>query len=111
MCAGIRLVINMKIAATKDSGCRCDEVLLECREEQQWFECGTGSIGGFWVAIGCEDLGGLLVNDGCKCGRVRECVGENSLFERGIRGKGVNNPWQKRSCCSTEESTACDADS
>ena len=53
MCTGIGLVIDVEVAATKDSGRWCDEALLERREEQQWFEDGTGGVRGLWVAMDC----------------------------------------------------------
>ena len=98
--------IDAKVAATKDGSCGCDEILLERREEQQWFENGTWSVHGFWVAIACQDSAGLLVMDGCNCGCVLEGVSENGLFACRISGKRVADLWQKRSGCCTEESTA-----
>ena len=93
VCAGIGLVIDVEVAATKDSRRGCDEILLERREEQQWFEDGTGSVGGLWVAMDCENSAGLLVKDGCICCRVLEYVSENGLFGCGISGKRVADSW------------------
>ena len=67
MCAGIRPVADVEVAAAKDGSCGCDEVLLERSEKKQGLEDGAGSVGQFYVATYCEDSAGLLVKDGRYC--------------------------------------------
>jgi hypothetical protein len=69
-----------EVAATKDGSCVRYEVLFERSEKKQRLEDGAWGIGQFDVAMDCEDPSGLLMKDGCSCGRIAESFGESGLF-------------------------------
>jgi hypothetical protein len=103
MGAGIRLIADVEVAAAKDRCRGGDEVLLKCPKEKQRFKDGSGGVDGLGVAGGCEDFAGLLVKNGCDCGRATECVGEGRLFPSGRCGQCVGSAGKKGCGCGADQ--------